>query len=108
MFTYGQTAMIRETGEEVIITQRHTLSGQYEISDGHGNRRWVEAATLREQRAALAVADSKAAALAVLTQAHHAYKSSPTRATFRTCLDAIGVCQEVGATTREIRNAQQG
>ena len=48
------------------------------------------------------------AALAVLGQAHHAYKSSPTRATFRTCLDAIKVCQEVGATTQEIKRAQQG
>lgn len=52
--------------------------------------------------------DRKAAALAVLGQAHHAYKSSPTRATFRTCLDAIKVCQEVGATTQEIKRAQQG
>lgn len=108
MFTYGQTVTIRETGEAVIITQRHTLSGTYEISDGHGARRWVEAAALREQRSDLPAAESKAAALAVLGTAHHAYKSSPTRQTFRTCLDAIRSCQDAGATTQEIKHAQQG
>ncbi len=51
---------------------------------------------------------SKVEALAALTLAHRAYKQVSTRATFRACCEAIRVCQQAGATTKEIRDAQQG
>lgn len=57
---------------------------------------------------AAAAIGRKAEALAALTAAHHEYKMVSTRETFRACCHAIKRCQQAGATTQEIRDAQQG
>lgn len=108
MFTYGQEVIERESGQRVTITQRHTRSNQYEVSDGHGNRRWLDASALRHPADAPAEQPATLeAALATVKEKHAIWLGTRSRSDFRAVMRAHHAAQLLGATSKMIHDAER-